>query len=360
MAIDRVGAFLREKTPRRIVAFVAFGAILFAFRELFLLFVFFVAFQRGLGAASEFLMRRAKCSRRVALASVIAATVGAIATAIVLGARSLARAATHAKETFPERIAEMKQSDLFQRVHEHLPGLDKVTEQAGHYATDVFHGLSLVGHAAAYLLIGFILAIVYLLEEVEIVEWKNSVDPRTLIGTLVHWAAYVADAISVTLQLQVIVAACNTALTLPVLFLLGIHHKIALMILIFASGLVPVIGNVVSGAVLSLLAYQVKGWLGVAIFVALTFVLHKLEAYYLNPHLTARHVKLPGFLLVVSLLAWEHLIGFAGLFLSFPFLYVAGKIRADFRLENVAENRTSEPPARPSQRPGSPKAEAAE
>jgi predicted PurR-regulated permease PerM len=90
----------------------------------------------------------------------------------------------------------------------------------------------------------------------------------------------------------------------------------------------------VAGAVMCVLAYQTKGWMGVGIFVGLTFLLHKIEAYYLNPRLTARHVHLPGFVLIVSLLAFEHVFGFAGLFLSFPFLFVAGRIRAEWAAQD--------------------------
>ncbi len=331
---DRLGAFLAEKTPRRLIAFVALFGALYLFRELFVLLVFFVAFQRLIGAAARLVVRHAKLPPRIALLVVVAVTFGGIIGGIVAGAKEVARQALVARDHIPERIAEMKETPLFQTLHEHLPGADKITESAGHYATDVLHGVATFGHIILDIVIGFILAIVFLLEEHELVEWKHALDPRTLVATLARWFGYLADAVSVTLQLQVIVAACNTALTLPVLFMLGIPHKAALMILIFASGLIPVSGNIVSGTVLSLLAFHARGWFGVGIFVVLTFVLHKLEAYYLNPHLTARHVKLPGFLLVLSLLLWEHLFGFAGLFLSFPFLYVGGKIRADFKREN--------------------------
>src|SRR5471032_3231847 len=88
------------------------------------------------------------------------------------------------------------------------------------------------------------------------------------------------------------------------------------------------------GAVLSILAYQAKGWIGVGLFVALTFILHKLESYYLNPRLAARHVHLPGFVIIVSLVLWEHALGLAGLFASFPFLYVTLKIRDELRRED--------------------------
>jgi len=40
-------------------------------------------------------------------------------------------------------------------------------------------------------------------------------------------------------------------------------------------------------------------------------------------------VKIPGFLLIVSLIACEHLFGFKGFFLSFPILFVAGRIRGE-------------------------------
>jgi predicted PurR-regulated permease PerM len=172
----------------------------------------------------------------------------------------------------------------------------------------------------------------------------------TFFGTLARWFEATAEALTLTIQLQMIVALCNTVLTLPVLLFIGVPHVPMLMLLIFIASLVPVVGNIVSGAVLSLLAFQAKGWLGVGLFVGLTFVLHKVEAYYLNPRLTARHVHLPGFVIIVSLVAWEHLLGFVGLFISFPFLFVAGKIIGEFRAEDAVQASTTvvgDPPTEP-------------
>ena len=42
----------------------------------------------------------------------------------------------------------------------------------------------------------------------------------------------------------------------------------------------------------------------------ITFILCKVESYCLSPRLTARHVKIPGFLLIVTLLSCEHVFGF--------------------------------------------------
>jgi len=189
---------------------------------------------------------------------------------------------------------------------------------------------------------------VFFLDEEKLRIFRQSLAPDGLFGTLTRWGEHVAEAVSLTVQLQFIVAACNAVLTLPVLLIIGVPHVPMLMLLIFVSGLIPVVGNLISGAVLSLVAYQTKGFFGVGLFIGLTFVLHKIESYFLNPRLAARHVALPGFVLILSLIAWEHLLGFVGLFVSFPFLFVAGKLITEFKTQDappaeVAVNAT--PPA---------------
>jgi predicted PurR-regulated permease PerM len=333
--MDRVGAFLGEKTPRRVVALTVFLGALYLFRHLAILLVFFVTFERALGWLSTQLVTHAGLPRKRALLVSLLGIIAAIGGIAWAGVGRTIRAYTEMHAHFPDRLAELKEHPLFVRLHEQVGGSERIVEGAKHYATDAITAASAIGHFFIYVLIGFILAVVFKLEEEELHRFWDKVDPRSLFGTLGRWMKHVADATVVTVQLQFIVAACNTAMTLPVLLLLGIPHVGGLMILIFVSALVPVIGNIVSGAILSLLAYQAQGWLGVGIFVGLTFVLHKIESYYLNPRLTARHVHIPGFLLIASLLACEHLFGFKGLFLSFPILFVAGRIRSELREEDA-------------------------
>ena len=339
--VDRVGAFLLERTPRRILALGTFLAVLVAFRELLPLLVFFVAFQRSLGAAAKLVARRTKLSHKASLLALVSATVLGVGAAATLGVGRALQSIRAMRDTFPDKISAMKEHPLYERVHDQLGDTDKILEGAKHYGTSALHYASQVGHILVYATIGLILAVVYLLEEEHIVAFKEAMAPRSLTGTLVRWLGHVTDAVLVTVQLQLVVAGCNAALTLPVLLLLGVKHVSSLMVLIFVSGLVPVIGNIVSGVVLSILAYQAKGWLGVGVFTALTVILHKIESYYLNPRLTARHVHLPGFVLIVSLIAWEHLLGFVGLFVSFPLLFVAGRIRAEFKEETVTSSTTA-------------------
>jgi predicted PurR-regulated permease PerM len=333
--MDRVAAFLSEKTPRRFVALAAFVATLYLFRQLALLLVFFVTFERLLGWGARTLAAKTGLGRKKALLAIVLAIVMLFGVGAWLGIGKTIRTVASVQESFPERLADLRDNPLLVKLQEQIGGTEKILDGIKHYAGDALSAASAIGHFFVYVLIGFILALVFVLEEEELAAFWERVEARSLGGTLGRWLGHVADATIVTVQLQLVVAVFNTVTTLPVLLALGVQHVGPLMVLIFVSALVPVIGNIVSGAVLCLLAYQAKGWLGVGIFVALTFILHKIESYYLSPRLTARHVKMPGFLLIVSLLACEHLFGFKGLFLSFPILFVAGRIRSEFLEEDA-------------------------
>jgi predicted PurR-regulated permease PerM len=333
--MDRVADFLSQKTIRRLLAIAVFVGVLYLFRQLAILIVFFVSFERALRWSSRNLAARTGLSRKKSVLAVLGGLLLAFGAVLWLGIGKTIRVFAGMQVSFPDRLAELKENPLLLRLEEEIGGTEKIVESVKHYSGSAFAAATTVGHFFIYILMGLILGLVYVLEEEEIEAFWSRVDRRSLAGTLARWFGHVADATAVTVQLQFIVAACNTAMTLPVLLIIGVPNIGPLMLLIFVSALVPVIGNIVSGTTLALLAYQVKGWLGVGIFAALTFVLHKIESYYLSPRLTSRHVKMPGFLLIVSLIACEHVFGFVGLFLSFPILFVTGRIRADFVEEDT-------------------------
>ncbi|MDB4944193.1 MAG: hypothetical protein JWP97_3727 [Labilithrix sp.] len=341
--MDRVATFLSEKTPRRFMAVATFVALLYLFRHLAILLVFFVTFERALGWGSRRLARRSGIPPKRAVLLLVAAAALAVGGGTWLGVGKTIRAVGLVQDSFPDRLAELRENPLVEKLQEQIGGTEKLVDGIRHYSGDAISAASAIGHFFVYVLIGFILALVFTLEHEEIEVWWQGIDRRSLAGTVGRWMKHVADSTIVTVQLQLVVAAFNTVTTLPVLLVLGVPHVGPLMLLVFTSALVPVIGNVVSGAVLALLAYQAKGWLGVGIFVALTFVLHKIESYYLSPRLTARHVKMPGFVLIVSLLLCEHLFGFKGLFLSFPILFVAGRVRGEWLEEDAITSSATSP-----------------
>jgi predicted PurR-regulated permease PerM len=345
--MDPVARFLRTRTIQRFIAVAAFVALLVTFRSLAPLLVFFLAFARALGVATDAISSRLRIPHKAALLSLVVLLLGLIGGGIGLGVGRGIHTVIELRRTLPDRIALIQQAPLYQQLQTHLQDTDKYLETAKHYATSAVTYVTEFGHLLLHAVIGLILAVIFLLERDELDEWYRTIDQGSLVGTILRWCNHVADAVALTIQLQLIVAALNAVFTLPILIALGLPHPGALALLIFASSLVPVVGNLVSGAILTVLAYHTRGFLGVGVFVVLTFILHKVESYYLNPRLTARHVHLPGLVLIASLIAWEHLLGIAGLFMSFPFLFVATRIRAEWRDEDQADSEPTGDESRP-------------
>jgi predicted PurR-regulated permease PerM len=327
-----LGSLFGPLDLRRGVLLVTFFGLLVLFRHLLILLVFFVAFQRTLSAGGRLLARRTRLSPGGGIILIVVVALALVVGGSYLGIDRLLNRFTSTQDV-TERLAALRQLPLVVRLEHHV-NVAALIEAARANATRALGYAASVGHVVVFAFVGLILAVVYQFEETDLLAFRARVSPHSLVGTLLRWLGYTTEAIAVTLQFQVIVAAVNAVLTLPVLLLLGIPKVGLFVLMVFVSGMIPVVGNFAAGCVLTLLAYQARGLGGAVTFLVLTFVLHKIESYYLNPRLAARHVRLPGFVLIVSLLLWETLIGFAGLFVSFPFLYLSMRIADEFRTED--------------------------
>lgn len=336
------------------IAVALFLAILFYFRSLAPVLIIFVIFERGLGYAADQLTKHTKVNRKGAIAGLLALLGAGVAALVWLFVRQVISFVELAKSDGAMWVESVTQSSLIQKARDRM-GIDShvLTEHAKGYALQAFHYLTATAYVALFLFVGFILAVMYLFERDEIDEWMSGIAPRSIVGTMSRWLGYVADAIAITVRLQIVVAIFNAVFTLPLLLILGLPNVPLLFLLVLVSGMVPVVGGAFSGLVLCLVAYDAKGLVGVGVFLGVTFILGKVESYYLSPRLTAQHVKLPGLVLVVALLAFETIFGFYGLFLSFPALYVASRISWEWKEEeaeiNARGGTLSMPP--PSSRP---------
>lgn len=333
--VDSLTRFFGDRRVKRVAALAFFALALYALRHLATLLVFFLVFRSLLAFASDRLAAWTKVSRKIWVGALVLALLGAAAGAVwgevhrlVPGLGDLTE---RARGELQERMQAVRETDLYRMLEAQQIDPEKYAEKVQSFAENLVHGAAATGRIALHLLLGLILAVLAILEQKELEEGLGTISRESIAGYFLAYSSYLADAVVLTVKVQVIVAAVNAVVTLPVLLVLKLSHIPGLMLMVFAFGLVPVVGNFLSGAVLIALAYLKKGLFGVAVFSISTFVLHKVESYYLNPRLTAKHVKLPSVLLIASLIIWEHVAGLAGVFLSFPALYVAMKVRDRFR-----------------------------
>jgi predicted PurR-regulated permease PerM len=148
--------------------------------------------------------------------------------------------------------------------------------------------------------------------------------PRPLVAALGHRARRFRQAFHAVVFAQVRISALNATLTwiylglfLP---LLGIHLPFIMTIigLTFVLCLLPVIGNVVSNAIIVVVSLSVSLLAAVASLMFLV-VIHKLE-YFLNAHFVGSRTQAQTWELLAAMLVMEAAFGIPGL-IAAPIYY---------------------------------------
>lgn len=326
-------AYFTDRTLRRMATLALFIGALWYFRHLAPLFVFFVIFERMIGTLADALSKATKIKFKWCVLIVLVLGLGVITGGVWLSISTIRAKVPEIHRGIEDVIRTIRSSEIYHKYGHtltHLRGRE-VLDHARDHAGDAIRVGAGFAKETLYVFIGLVFAMVFLIEREELEEFREKHAVDSIPRTLMRYFGHLSDAIGITLRLQVIVAVVNALITLPVLIALGLPGIPALVAMLVVTGLVPVVGGPVAGAVLMTLAYVTKGPVGLAIFIVSTFVLHKIESYYLNPRLTSKHVKLPSFAIIASLVLFEHAFGLVGLFLSFPSLYVAAKIREEWR-----------------------------
>ncbi|HET6420392.1 MAG TPA: hypothetical protein VFG19_09560 [Geobacteraceae bacterium] len=199
------------------------------------------------------------------------------------------------------------------------------------------HGqkISAVGIAGARTLVHVILGMVIggmtaLHKFLEVEKWPP------LTAALHARTRALANAFDKVVFAQVRISALNTALTalylLVILPLFGAHLPL-LSVLIpftFVTGLLPVVGNLVSNSVIVLISLGISPGVALASLVFLV-VIHKLE-YFTNARIVGGEVKARAWELLCALLLMEAVFGIAGL-IAAPVVYAW--LKAEMKAKNL-------------------------
>ncbi len=209
-------------------------------------------------------------------------------------------------------------------VVDHLPdSVDDLRNNALNWLQAHTGTLQLAGKEAArllvHILIGLVLGAVIALSHVR---------PHGEGGPLAEALAERAERLAVSFHdivfAQVRISLVNTAFTalflLGALPLFGVHLPLAktLVLVTFIAGLLPVIGNLVSNTIITIVALSVSLGTGIAALVFL-IAIHKLE-YFLNAHIVGHRIRARAWELLVAMLVMEAAFGLAGLIVA-PIYY---------------------------------------
>jgi predicted PurR-regulated permease PerM len=122
------------------------------------------------------------------------------------------------------------------------------------------------------------------------------------------------DSFDIVMNAQITISIINTALTAIFMAVMGLPHLVVALGLTFLCGFVPVIGNLVSNALVVALGFLISPAKGLWALVFL-IVIHKL-GYFLNGQIIGAKIRTSIWLTLLALLLGERLMGITGMVLA--------------------------------------------
>jgi predicted PurR-regulated permease PerM len=122
---------------------------------------------------------------------------------------------------------------------------------------------------------------------------------------------------------QVILAALAAALIVPVMFILGISYPIALGVIVFICGLIPMVGHTI-GAVIVCLVALFTSPIAALILLGYYFLYQQIENYLVQPRIQANTTNMSPLLVFASVIIG---VNFGGIFGGLVAIPVAGCAR---------------------------------
>ncbi len=116
---------------------------------------------------------------------------------------------------------------------------------------------------------------------------------------------------------QIIIAAMAAIFVTILSLLLGLPSPIALGMIVFVFGLVPLIGHFLGSSVVTLIALTQGVLIGIVAFVAYV-VYVQIENYIVTPKIMKRTLNVPGVVTIISALIGTSLFGLVGGLLAVP------------------------------------------
>jgi predicted PurR-regulated permease PerM len=279
------------------------------------------------------LLQRRFFSRRSRLAAVLALStlIVGLVTAAMLGAMEFFRSDAGSLPTLFQKMADIVEGArgaLPAWLVESLPiGADELRAALSHWLREHAPEVRLVGTEAgvafAHILVGMVIGAMVSLREAAPAEAQ-----KPLARALVERATRLGESFRRVVFAQLRISALNTVFTAVYLVVLlplfGVHLPLTktLIGVTFVAGMLPVIGNLISNAVIVVVSLALSPYVAFASLVFL-IVIHKLE-YFLNARIVGSQIHAHAWELLLAMLAMEAAFGLPGV-VAAPIYYAYAK-----------------------------------
>lgn len=184
-----------------------------------------------------------------------------------------------------------------------------------------YKSIANVGKIGLQIFLSVILSLFFLLEKERIISFTAQFKESKLAifyDEIEYFGKKFARSFGQVIEAQFLIAVVNCVLSVIALWFLDFPQLLGLGLMIFLLGLIPVAGVIMSLFPLSMIAYNIGGFIYVVYILIIVAVIHSFESYVLNPKFMSQKTNLPIFYTFMVLIFSEHFLGVWGLIIGIP------------------------------------------
>ncbi|MDR1042210.1 MAG: AI-2E family transporter [Deltaproteobacteria bacterium] len=308
----------------------AFGALIYLLRDLFgLVFITFVLSFVICSVARFFTHVLKVKRRRVVVCGIYVLLLTAIACFLIMG--------------FPKILAEAREFTLqlpqsVDKVEENMDTFIENNPAFGPFLERVREGITLDAlisrgwswgrsfiargwHYISWFFIAIIFSFLIVFDLPDLIQKFRSLRYtriHVIYDETVSGVIQFAKVVGENFKAQIYISAINTAFTFIGLTFIGTGMTALLSVVVFACGLIPVMGVFISSVPVMLVAINAGGLSMLAWVLALIVVIHAVEAYILNPRIVSSVLHINPVITLMILYIAHSIMGMWGMFLGVP------------------------------------------
>ncbi|GAB6988812.1 AI-2E family transporter [Paenibacillus pini] len=200
----------------------------------------------------------------------------------------------------------------------------------GKYVNESFNiamnTISNIGTFSLNFAIALIMSLFFMLEKEKVTHFTHKFKESKFAyfyDELAYFAKKFTVSFGKVIEVQFLIAFINCVISTIALWIMGFPNLIALGLMIFLLGLVPVMGVIITLIPLCAIAFKIGGIVKIIYVLIMVAVLHAFEAYVMNPKFMSDKTHLPIFYTFAVLIFSEHFFGVWGLILGVPvFMFI--------------------------------------
>ena len=215
-----------------------------------------------------------------------------------------------------------------------------VQDQAGTIAGGIMTGVGTATSVMFTLFVVIVLTFFFLKDGHRFLPWARTIAGRRIGWHLTESLTRAWSTLSGFIRAQAIVSFVDAVFIGLGLVIVGVPMAMALAVITFIAGFIPLIGAVVAGALAVLVALVSLGFTQALIVLGIVIAVQQLEGNILSPWLQSKAMNLHPVVVLVSVTIGGGLFGLVGSFLAVP---VAAMIAVAFRyLQDMTALRSGE------------------